>query len=74
MCLSTYNVCMLLLGFMHNARVRTFDADYFIGPTLYETDVSTMNIQELRGILEKFSVMEDKLVTRILPTHSAIEP
>lgn len=48
---------------MHNARVRTFDADYFIGPTLYETDVSIMNIQELRGILENLSIIEDKLVS-----------
>ena len=63
----------MFLDFMHNARVRKFDADYFVGPTLYETDVSTMNIPELRDILESLSLKEDKLVSISCTTFISME-
>ena len=48
-------------AFMFNSGVRTFDAGYFIGPTLYETDVNSMSIAQIRNIVEDLSVIEDKL-------------
>jgi len=52
-------------GFLKDSEVRTFDDGYYIGATMYETDMAAIDIPKLRNIVEDLSILEDKLDRQI---------
>lgn len=60
-------------NFMSGSDVRSFDVGLYSGPTLYETDVSCMSIDEIRGLVEQLATCEEKLDMRLRKTRDNLK-
>lgn len=56
-------------GFLQDDTVRQYDSDMYTGPTLYETDISKLSIHQIRGIVEYYALMEEKLDKKLIKTR-----
>jgi len=59
--------------FMEGQIVRNFDVGLYSGPTLHETDVSAMTIDNIRAIVEHLSICEEKLDLRLKRTRTNLK-
>jgi hypothetical protein len=59
--------------FLKDTKVREYNTEAYIGPTLYETDTNLLSVHQVRSIVEYFVSMEEKLDVKLAKTRENLK-